>query len=55
MFASDTRVIISSKNLDDFCMLSVKVLSQMNNWFAANKLPLNLDKTDAIEFITKSQ
>jgi hypothetical protein len=29
IFASDTSVIISSKNLDDLCMLSNKVISQM--------------------------
>jgi hypothetical protein len=29
IFANDARVIISSKNEDDFCMLSNKVLSQM--------------------------
>jgi hypothetical protein len=33
-------------NLDDFCMLSNRVLSLMSKWFAANKLALNLDKTN---------
>jgi hypothetical protein len=41
IFADDTSVIISSKNLDDFCILSNKVLS-MSKWFSANKLPVNL-------------
>jgi hypothetical protein len=44
--------IISSKNLDDFCMLSNRAVSLMSKWFAANKLTLNLDKTDIIKFIT---
>jgi hypothetical protein len=30
IFADDTIVLISSKNLDDFCTLSSKVLSQMS-------------------------
>jgi hypothetical protein len=50
--ANDTKVIISSKNLDEFCMLSNRVLSLMSKWFAANKLALNLDKTNIIKFIT---
>ena len=45
IFADDTSVIISGKNLDDFCMLSSEVLSQMSKWFPANKLSLNLEKT----------
>jgi hypothetical protein len=45
IFADDTNVIISSKNLDVFCMLSNRVLSLMSKWFAANKLALNLHKT----------
>jgi hypothetical protein len=45
-------IIISSKNFDDFCMLSNKILSQMSKWFSANKLSLNLDKTNVIKFIS---
>jgi hypothetical protein len=37
IFADDTSVIISSKNLDDFCMLSNRVVSLMSKWFAANR------------------
>jgi hypothetical protein len=54
IFADDTSVIISSKNLDDFCTLPNKVLSQMSKWFSASKLSLNLDKTNVIQFITKN-
>jgi hypothetical protein len=49
IFADDTNVIIYSKNLDDHCILSNEVLSQMSKWFFANKLPLNLDKTNVIK------
>jgi hypothetical protein len=45
--------MICSKNLDDFCTLSNKVISQMSKWFAVNKLPLKLDKTNVIKFIAK--
>jgi hypothetical protein len=38
IFADDTSVIISSKNLDDFCILLNKVLSQMSKQISANKL-----------------
>jgi hypothetical protein len=54
IFADDTSVIISSKNLDDFCMLTNRVASHMSKWFDANKLTLNLDKTNIIKFITKN-
>jgi hypothetical protein len=54
IFADDISVIISSKNLDDFCILSHNVLSQMSKWFSVNKLSLNLDKTNVIKFITKN-
>jgi hypothetical protein len=50
--ADDTSVIIPSKHLDDFCMLSNRVLSLMSKWFAANKLALNLDTPNIIKFIT---
>jgi hypothetical protein len=44
IFADDPSGIISSKNLDDFYILSDTVLSQMSEWSSANKLSLNLDK-----------
>jgi hypothetical protein len=47
IFADDTSVIISSKNLYGFCMLS----NMMGKWFAAIKLTLNLDKPDIIKFV----
>jgi hypothetical protein len=52
IFADDTSAVISSKNLDDFCMLSNRVPSLMSKWFAVNKLALNLDKTNIIKFTT---
>jgi hypothetical protein len=54
MFANDTSVTISSKNLVEFSMLSNRVLSHVSKWFTDNKLSLNLDKTNIIKFITNN-
>jgi hypothetical protein len=40
IFAGDMNVITSNKNLDDFCMLSNKVVSFRGKLFATNKLTL---------------
>jgi hypothetical protein len=53
IFADDTSVIISSKNLDDFYIPSNRVLSHISKWFATKTLAPNLDKTNIITFITK--
>ena len=53
LFAGDTSVLISSRNLEDFCSVSNLVVSHMIKWFAANKLVVNLDKTNITKFITK--
>jgi hypothetical protein len=51
LFADDTSVIISSKNLDDFSTVSNTFLSHMGKWFTFNKMVLNLEKTYIIKFI----
>jgi hypothetical protein len=43
-----------SKNFDDFCTISNTVLSQMSGCFTANKMALNLDKTNIIQFKTNN-
>jgi hypothetical protein len=35
----------------DFCAKSSIVISHMSKWFTANKLALNLDKTNIIKFM----
>jgi mannose/fructose/N-acetylgalactosamine-specific phosphotransferase system component IID len=52
IFADDTSVIISSKKFEYFYAMSNTVLSHMNKWFNANKLTLNIDKTNIIKFTT---
>jgi hypothetical protein len=54
IFADDINVIISSTNLDDFCILTNRFLSQTGKWFSANELSLNPDKTNVIKFKTKN-
>jgi hypothetical protein len=54
IFAVDTSIIISGKNLNDCCMVSNRVLSQMSKWFSAKKVSLNLEKTTVIKLIAKN-
>jgi hypothetical protein len=53
LFAGDSSVLISSRNLEDCCSVSNLVVSHMIKWFAANMLVVNLDKTNIMKFITK--
>jgi len=53
ILADDTRFIICSKKMDDFC--SVKRMSvSKSRWFADNKLVLSLNKTNIVKFVTNS-
>jgi hypothetical protein len=54
LFADDTSVIISNGNIKDLSATSNLVLSCMIEWFAANKLTLNLEKTNVMKFVTKN-
>jgi hypothetical protein len=45
---------MSSSNLEDFCSVSYLILSHMIKRFSANKLFLNLDKTNIMKFVTKT-
>jgi hypothetical protein len=48
IFADDTRVIIYSKNLNDYILLNRALI--MYKWFTANKLALNLNIRNKIKF-----
>jgi hypothetical protein len=50
--ADYTNVIISNKDVDDFCTLANSVFSHMSKWSTANKLALSVDKTKLIKFVT---
>jgi hypothetical protein len=54
LFADDTSVIIPSSNFEDYFSGSNLFLSRMIKLFAADKLVLNQDKTNIMQFITKN-
>jgi hypothetical protein len=55
LFADDTSVIISNGNFIDFSTSANQVLARMMEWFSANKLVLNLEKTNIMKFVTINQ
>ena len=54
LFAGDTGVTVSNRNLEDFCTTAHLVLARLIEWFSANKLVVNLEKTSIMEFMTKN-
>ena len=45
MFADDTNLFLSHKNINDLFLNMNNELQNISTWFKANKLSLNLDKT----------
>jgi hypothetical protein len=54
LFADDTSIIITNPNPTDFKNNINKVLQDINVWFTTNLLSLNLEKTQFMQFITKT-
>ena len=52
--ADDTSALTSSGNFKDFCSLSHWVLSRRVKWCAPNRLVLNVDYTNILQFIIKN-
>ena len=50
MFADDTSIIVSADNLDDLKVKSEEAMNGITNWFHANKLLSNVEKTMNITF-----
>jgi hypothetical protein len=50
LFTDDTSALITASNLNDLQIKSTTMLNQMNEWFKANGLPLNTEKTNVIHF-----
>jgi hypothetical protein len=50
LFADDASVIITSSNLSDLQTKAAHTLTHMNEWFAANGVTLNIDKTNVLHF-----
>ena len=55
LFADDTTVYISGEDVTDLLRCLNHDLSKLNNWLKANKLSLNVNKTNYILFNKKIQ
>jgi hypothetical protein len=53
LFADDTSVIITSPNLTNFIQNINGAFTNINNWFKANFLSLNFEKTGLKQFLNK--
>jgi len=51
LFADCTSVIISNRSFIEFATTANLVLAHMIEWFSANKLVLNLGKTNIMKFV----
>ena len=49
-FADDTNVIVAHDNLHDLITIVNRELGHLSVWFNANKLSLNIDKTNYVIF-----
>jgi len=54
LFADNTSVIISNRNFIEFSTTAKLVLARMIEWFSANKLVLNPEKTNILKFVTNN-
>ena len=50
LFADDTSFVVSGDNLNDIIIKLNNELKKINNWFRANKLSLNAEKTKIMIF-----
>ena len=55
LFADDTNIFYSAINIDDVTTVVNNELKQLGLWFRANKLSLNVNKTNFIMFNNKKQ
>ena len=54
LYADDTRIIVTSSNLENFETQINKIFGDINNWFKINQLILNYNKTYYLQFNTKN-
>ena len=54
MFADDTNVFISGKNINELHDIANKEMERVVKWLASNKLSLNVDKTKYMIFDTNN-
>jgi hypothetical protein len=50
MFADDTCIIINADSIDDLRLKLCLVMHKMTQWFSANGMLLNVDKTNIVHF-----
>lgn len=50
LFADDTTIVVSDKNKVNVCKKLDKLILNINAWFRANNLLLNVDKTNIMRF-----
>ena len=55
VFADDTNVFLEGTNIDHMCALMNKELEKLCNWLHANKLSLNVEKTQFILFTKREK
>ena len=55
LFADDTNIFCSGKDIKTLCKSISRELDKLNIWFAVNKLSLNVNKTNFILFGNKKQ
>jgi hypothetical protein len=54
LYADDTSIIVTSPNLENFETKIVNIFGDINNWFKANQLILNYNKTNYLQFNMKN-
>jgi hypothetical protein len=54
LYRDDTSIIITSLNPTGFTNGANKILQDINKWYTTNLLSLNADKTQYMQFVTKS-
>jgi hypothetical protein len=54
LYVDDTSIIITILNPTDFTNSANKILQDMKKWFTTNRLSLNADKTQHMQFVTKT-
>ena len=50
IFADDTNIFCTGDNLQEICKIMSSELEKLQNWFALNKLSLNVTKTNFMVF-----
>jgi hypothetical protein len=55
LFAGDTSIIITNSRFTDHEINTSQIFKNINDWFKANLLTLNFDKTYFIEFLAKNR